>query len=78
MKGRPLPRCNPDGSYAQKQCHKTYCFCVNKDGVELYGTRKNISDGDVMCGPDPGKSQKHANSASSIARICCNSYNPFH
>ena len=55
LKGRQLPRCNPDGSYSQKQCHKSYCFCVNKDGVRIYGSRKNISDGDVMCSPDSGQ-----------------------
>ena len=54
LKGRYLPRCKTDGSYSRKQCHKSYCFCVNKDGVEIYGSRKNVSDGDLMCGPDPG------------------------
>lgn len=53
LKGRYLPRCKTDGSYSKKQCHKSYCFCVNKDGVEIYGSRKNVSDGDLMCGPDP-------------------------
>ena len=55
LKGRYLPRCKEDGGYLQKQCDKSVCFCVNKHGVEIYGTRMNISDGDVMCGTDPGK-----------------------
>ncbi|XP_022806051.1 uncharacterized protein LOC111343164 [Stylophora pistillata] len=53
LKGRQLPRCQPDGNYSKKQCFKSFCYCVNEDGVEIYGTRKNISEGDVMCGPDP-------------------------
>lgn len=55
LKGRQLPRCQPDGSYSKKQCFKSFCYCVNKYGVEIYGTRKNISVGDVMCGPDQSK-----------------------
>ena len=59
LKGRYLPRCKTDGSYSKKQCHKSYCFCVNKDGGEIYGSRKNVSDGDLMCGPDPGDSNEY-------------------
>ena len=29
------------------------------DGVEIYGSRKNVSDGDLMCGPDPGDSNEY-------------------
>ena len=34
--------CKPDGSFESVQCHsKTgYCWCVNKQGNELTGTRQ--------------------------------------
>ena len=38
-----MPECRPDGSYAPEQCDKStgQCWCVDKNGNELVGTRAN-------------------------------------
>jgi hypothetical protein len=52
VRGLWIPDCAPDGSYEPIQCHPAsgYCWCVDRDGHELFGTRvkgkrtcKNIS-----------------------------------
>ena len=39
--GRYVPRCRPDGSYEPLQCHTSVCFCVDKNGNEIPGSRKS-------------------------------------
>ncbi|EDO40372.1 predicted protein, partial [Nematostella vectensis] len=36
-----VPDCRPDGSYESVQCHALsgYCWCVDRSGHELFGTR---------------------------------------
>merc|ERR1712168_1109663 len=40
--GAFTPKCKDDGSYETQQCHGSsgYCWCVNKSGTEIQGTRK--------------------------------------
>jgi len=37
------PRCNEDGSFADVQCCASSgeCYCVDKDGKEIVGTRQH-------------------------------------
>ena len=39
--GRFVPKCEADGSYSQIQCWSStgYCWCVDKKGDEVPGTR---------------------------------------
>ena len=39
--GAFVPKCNKDGSYAEAQCHGStgYCWCVDKQGSEVAGTK---------------------------------------
>lgn len=52
----PRIRCKPDGSYSDVQCDKSTeeCWCVNKNGDEVLGTRslgvvKCSATGKVLC-----------------------------
>ncbi|XP_038151840.1 nidogen-2 isoform X8 [Cyprinodon tularosa] len=38
-----LPQCEPDGEFSPVQCYgeSTYCWCVNKEGQEITGTRSH-------------------------------------
>ena len=52
--GMSLPQCKPDGSWREKQCHESigYCWCVDENGEEIPGTRKNVRIKDtVICVP---------------------------
>ncbi|XP_048581312.1 uncharacterized protein LOC5512067 isoform X7 [Nematostella vectensis] len=42
--GRPVARCKADGSFDQVQCQGTVCYCVNKNGEEIPGTRIDLPD----------------------------------
>lgn len=37
--GRFIPRCKEDGSFEEIQCQGSFCYCVDKDGNEIYGTK---------------------------------------
>ena len=41
MLGVFVPKCESDGSYSQVQCldSSQYCWCVDKTGKEIHGTR---------------------------------------
>ncbi|KAK2181081.1 hypothetical protein NP493_413g02087 [Ridgeia piscesae] len=41
--GAYVPQCTDDGKYQKRQCHGStgYCWCVNEDGAEVDGTRKD-------------------------------------
>ena len=47
--GRHKPKCTSDGSYDAIQCHPvlSQCWCVDKHGSELIGTR--LSNGTPNC-----------------------------
>ena len=47
--GRFVPRCNLDGSYADVQCDGSACYCVDKYGKEIIGTRTPIVSGKPVC-----------------------------
>ena len=36
-----VPKCNEDGFYLSKQCHRNECFCVDRNGIEVAETRVN-------------------------------------
>ena len=44
-----IPRCKPDGSYDDVQCRGSVCFCVDRRGNELRGTRVSIGEGSPKC-----------------------------
>ena len=44
-----IPDCKPTGGYKDVQCRGSYCFCVDKRGNELKGTRMSISEGRPRC-----------------------------
>ena len=50
--GSYIPRCKDDGSFENIQCEgeSGHCWCVDKDGSEIPGTR---TTGNLQC-PDPG------------------------
>jgi len=52
--GSYIPRCKGDGSFENIQCEggSGHCWCVDKDGKEIAGTR---TTGNLQC-PDPGMS----------------------
>uniref|UniRef100_A0AAR2J865 Nidogen 1a n=1 Tax=Pygocentrus nattereri TaxID=42514 RepID=A0AAR2J865_PYGNA len=39
--GQYIPTCDSQGEYESMQCHSSsgYCWCVDQDGTEIYGTR---------------------------------------
>ncbi|XP_071972207.1 nidogen-2 isoform X1 [Engystomops pustulosus] len=51
-----VPECDSEGNYLPVQCHGStgHCWCVNKDGEEIEGTRKGPGRGEPNCGvPEP-------------------------
>lgn len=44
-----IPDCKPSGGYEDVQCRGSYCFCVDKRGNELKGTRMSVSEGRPRC-----------------------------
>ncbi|XP_022787386.1 uncharacterized protein LOC111327458 [Stylophora pistillata] len=54
--GRFVPKCEADGSYSKIQCWSStgYCWCVDKNGTELRGTRVR---GIPVC-PSQGRSKR--------------------
>ncbi|XP_056419511.1 saxiphilin-like [Hyla sarda] len=51
MMGAFVPKCDDDGEYVPKQCHGStgHCWCVNKDGEEIEGSRAGPGKGPVIC-----------------------------
>ena len=47
--GRFVPRCDLNGSYADVQCRGSVCYCVDKDGNEIIGTRTPVASGNPVC-----------------------------
>ena len=43
-----VPKCKPDGHYEDEQCHKLFCWCVDKDGTKIPDT--NVR-GSAVCLP---------------------------
>ena len=54
--GAFIPQCSDDGYYLSSQCHSSsgHCWCVNREGVELDGTRSSPGEQRVDCDA-PGK-----------------------
>lgn len=48
MAGKYVPRCQVDGTYDEVQCDVAIgqCWCVDRDGREIKGTR---SEGIIRC-----------------------------
>ena len=44
-----IPRCKPDGSYDDVQCRGSVCFCADRRGHELQGSRVSIGEGSPQC-----------------------------
>lgn len=47
--GKFVPRCRGNGQFTPTQCHDSYCYCVDKEGKELEGTRTYIYTGKPKC-----------------------------
>ncbi|XP_063804473.1 nidogen-2 [Pseudophryne corroboree] len=50
-----VPECDSEGNYVPLQCYGStgYCWCVNKDGEEIEGTKTAPGQGPPQCGaPD--------------------------
>ncbi|KAK3737700.1 hypothetical protein QZH41_008039 [Actinostola sp. cb2023] len=47
--GAFIPQCTPDGGYDQVQCRGSVCYCVDKRGNEIQGTKLPIGDGRPQC-----------------------------
>ncbi|XP_075056895.1 equistatin-like [Mixophyes fleayi] len=49
--GAYVPQCDKDGSYRPLQCHGStgMCWCVNRDGKEIAGTRTSPRQGPPKC-----------------------------
>ncbi|KAL1244549.1 Equistatin [Trichinella spiralis] len=47
--------CTADGAFEEIQCHEhsQICWCVDKDGVEIAGTRKQANEGRPDCRQKP-------------------------
>lgn len=48
-RGAFIPRCKPDGSYDDVQCRGSVCYCADRRGHELSGTRVSIGAGSPQC-----------------------------
>jgi len=51
--GAFIPQCTPDGGYDQVQCRGSVCYCVDKRGNEIQGTKLPTGDGRPQC-DNPG------------------------
>lgn len=49
LPGPYIPQCTHEGKYEPMQCQGLYCYCVNEHGVELVGTRMDITEGKPKC-----------------------------
>ena len=47
--GKYIPQCTEAGEFEQIQCHGSIgqCWCADKDGVEIEGTR--VGEGEPVC-----------------------------
>lgn len=45
------------GDYEQVQCHGSFCFCVDKSGKEIPGTRMTKEAGMPVCNRNGEKTQ---------------------
>ena len=69
--GRYVPRCKPDGSFDNIQCHGPYCFCVNQDGNKRSDSFMLLSEPSSISSdacPDKGKRKKVVTVLSSKCR----------
>ena len=39
-----VPQCDENGAFKKTQCHNGQCWCVNKNGKELKGTRTEFGN----------------------------------
>ncbi|XP_003374931.1 putative kunitz/Bovine pancreatic trypsin inhibitor domain protein [Trichinella spiralis] len=53
--------CTADGAFEEIQCHEhsQICWCVDKDGVEIAGTRKQANEGRPDCRQKPIELQQN-------------------
>ena len=51
--GSFIPRCTEDGSFEKIQCHGSVCYCVDKDGNEISGTKTSLPDTPNCLVPKP-------------------------
>ncbi|KAM5129328.1 nidogen-2 [Mantella aurantiaca] len=54
--GAFVPECDAEGNYVPRQCHGStgHCWCVDKNGKEIDGTRRPPGGGTPQCGiPEP-------------------------
>ena len=58
--GRFFPNCKPDGGYEELQCNELYgvCWCVDKDGNEISGSRQNGKPNCVKQGEEKYKAKQ--------------------
>ena len=47
--GHFKPRCDLNGSYADVQCRGSDCYCADKDGNEIVGTKTPVVSGKPNC-----------------------------
>jgi len=47
--GAFIPLCTPEGAYDQVQCRGSVCFCVDRRGKEIQGSRLPIDVGRPQC-----------------------------
>lgn len=63
--GRYVPRCKPDGSFDNGQCHGPYCFCADQNGNRRAGNIILQSVASIVTSvdcPESGKRDKNVNS----------------
>lgn len=46
--GQFVPTCNPDGSFAAKQCQGSVCYCVDNNGNQIQGYQVNAGQSNTL------------------------------